>query len=290
MTPSTLIIANPASGRGRAPAAARRALEALRARGWPADLRTTSRAGEAGELARVGSFDRVLVAGGDGTVGEVAGALAHSGRALGILPAGRGNDFAAALGIPRQVDRAMTVFLDGTIRTVDLGRANDRLFCTVTGVGFDGHVNERVATGVWRLLGALAYSVGVLVYLPGWPAPVFTLEGSFGRVERRGWLVAVSNTGRYGGGIRIVPDARPDDGLLDACLVGHTSRWTLLRLLPTAFRGGHVHHPAVALYRAEHLTLDADRPVAVVVDGEAAGTTPVRFAVERAALQVVTPA
>ncbi|MEK6689261.1 MAG: diacylglycerol kinase family protein, partial [Gemmatimonadota bacterium] len=253
------------------------------------DLFVTRAPGEAGRMAAECDHDRVLVCGGDGTVGDVAAALAHRATPLGILPSGRGNDFAAVLGIPVDRDRAVDVFLSGVVRTVDLGRANDRLFCTVAGIGFDAEVNRRVQGWPWRLLGRWSYTVGVVAYLPGFRLPTMTVTGPFGRVERRGYLVAVSNGGRYGGGIRIAPDSSPDDGLLDVCLVGEVGRLELLRLLPTAYSGGHVLHPAVTMYRGDEIVVETDRPMPVVADGEPLGQTPVRFTVAPAALRVVVP-
>ncbi len=284
-----LVVANPVSGRGRAAAAAHRVVPRLTAAGWQVDLFVTRAPGDAGRAAAECDHDRVLVSGGDGTVGDVAAALAHRDTPLGILPSGRGNDFAAVLGIPADRDRAVDVFLGGVVRMVDLGRANDRLFCTVAGIGFDAEVNGRVQGWPWRLLGRWSYTVGVVVYLPGFRLPTMTVTGPFGRVERRGYLVAVSNGGRYGGGIRIAPDSSPDDGLLDVCLVGEVGRLELLRLLPTAYAGGHLLHPAVTMYRGDEIVVETDRPMPVVADGEPLGQTPVRFTVAPAALRVVVP-
>jgi len=284
-----LVVANPVSGRGRAAAMAHRAVQRLKAAGWQVDLLVTKAPGEAGRMVVESDHDRVLVCGGDGTVGEVAAALAHRDTPLGILPSGRGNDFAAVLGIPTDRDRAVEVFLGGVVRTVDLGRANDRLFCTVAGIGFDAEVNQRVQGWPWGLLGRWSYTVGVVACVPGFRLPMMTVTGPFGRVERRGYLVAVSNGGRYGGGIRIAPDSSPDDGLLDVCLVGEVGRLELLRLLPTAYSGGHVLHPAVTMYRGDEIVVETDRPMPVVADGEPLGRTPVRFTVAPAALRVVVP-
>ena len=284
-----LVVANPVAGRGRAAVAAHRAVPRLTAAGWQVDLLVTRAPGEAGRMAVESDHDRVLVCGGDGTVGEVAAALAHRDTSLGILPSGRGNDFAAVLGIPADRDRAVDVFLGGVVRMVDLGRANDRLFCTVAGIGFDAEVNRRAQGWPWRLLGRWSYAVGVVACLPGFRLPTLTVTGPFGRVERRGYLVAVSNGGRYGGGIRIAPDSSPDDGLLDVCLVGEVGRLELLRLLPTAYAGGHLLHPAVTMYRGDEIVVETDRPMPVVADGEPLGQTPVRFTVAPAALRVVVP-
>lgn len=261
----------------------------MEAMGWRPDLRVTQAPGDAGRWAAASDHDRVLVCGGDGTVGDVAAGLAHRDLALGIIPSGRGNDFASVLGIPADREQAIEVFLTGGVRAVDLGQANGRFFCTVVGIGFDAEVNGKVQGWPWRALGRWSYPAGVMAYLPAFAPPMLTLTGPFGRIARRGYLVAVSNSGVYGGGVRIAPDSSPVDGLLDVCLVGVMGRVELLRLLPRAYAGGHVHHPAVSMYQGEEFVVEADRPMPVVLDGESAGETPVRFMVAPGALRVVVP-
>lgn len=261
----------------------------MEAIGWHPDLMVTRAPGDAGQWAAASDHDRVLVCGGDGSVGDVAAALAHRDLALGIIPTGRGNDFGAVLGIPAGREQAIDAFLTGGVRAVDLGRANGRFFCTVAGIGFDAHVNGKVQGWPWRALGRWSYTVGVIAYLPTFKPPTMTITGPFGRISGRGYLVAVSNSGVYGGGIRIAPGSSPVDGLLDVCVVGVMGRLELLRLLPTAYSGEHLNHPAVSMYQGDEIVVEADRPMPVVLDGESAGETPVRFSVAAAALRVVVP-
>ncbi len=293
MSRTTLVIANPAAGRGRARALALRAVRRLEAAGTPASLEVTRGPGHAAELAaaavRAGA-GRVVACGGDGTIGEVAGALAHTGALLGILPGGRGNDLAGALGVPSDPDGALALILSGSERIIDLGVVNGRRFCTVVGVGFDAHVSERAGHAPLRFAGGMSYSLGVLAHIFTWRAPVMRIAADGETREGRYLLAAVSNTGRYGGGVRIAPDSSPDDGRLDACLVQDASRWRLLRIFPTAFSGRHVGFPEVETVSGGALRIETDRPVPVVVDGENAGTTPVTFEVDAAALRVAAPA
>ncbi|HEX9756138.1 MAG TPA: diacylglycerol kinase family protein [Gemmatimonadales bacterium] len=291
--PSVLIIANPTAGRGRARGIAVEAARRLEARGLEVALERTDGPGHARELAagavREGTAGRLLVVGGDGTVSECAAGLARTNVALGILPCGRGNDLAAALGIPRELGRALEVFQGGSERQIDLGLVNGRPFCTVAGIGFDAHVAERVRAGAWRALGGWAYTAGVLAHLFTWRTPAMRLEGDFGVVEGRFLLAAVSNTGRYGGGIEIAPGSRPDDGALDCCLVRDGPRLRLLRIFPTVFGGRHVRFPEVEMRRTCRLVVEADRPLPIVADGEPVGTTPATLGVDPLAVRVVVP-
>jgi diacylglycerol kinase (ATP) len=256
------------------------------------DLEETTGPGDAGAKAAsaVGrGVRRVLVCGGDGTVGEVAARIARTGCLLGILPVGRGNDFAAALGIPPEPAAALQCFMRGYPRKVDLGVVNGRRFCTVAAIGFDSEVARRTRSGVAARLGRLAYPAGVVATLASYRAARLTLRGSFGAREGKYLMAAVSNTGRYGGGIHIAPDSSPDDGLLDCCLVGDVGRLRLLRIFPTAYRGRHVRFPEVEILRAATLEVESDRPLPIFADGEPAGETPAGFAIERLALTVIVP-
>ncbi len=230
----------------------------------------------------------MLVAGGDGTLHEAVNALAGTGCALGILPAGRGNDLAEALRIPADPAAAARHFLRGGIRRIDLGIINGRRFAGVAGIGFDAEVALRTRAGGWSHLGRLAYPAGVVSTIVGYRAPRFRLSGDFGRREGRYLLAAVSNTGRYGGGVRIAPGSSPDDGRLDLCLVASVSRGRVLRVLPLAYRGAHVDLPEVEMIGTTGFTLESDRPCPMIADGEPAGTTPARISIEPRSLAVVT--
>ena len=241
--------------------------------------------------AAAGGVDRVLVCGGDGTVREVAQGLAHTGSTLGLLPAGRGNDLAGALGIPSDPRLALDAFLRGRNARIDLGLVNGEPFCTVTGVGFDAVVAASAGRGyVTRVAGRFGYPLAVLRELLRWNSPMVEvqLDGT-ALVTGRYLLAAVSNTGRYGGGVRIAPGSRADDGLLDLCLARDMSRGRLLRLFPTAYRGGHVGFDEISLHRGRTVRIEATPPVPVVADGEPAGVTPVDLAVDPLALAVVLP-
>jgi YegS/Rv2252/BmrU family lipid kinase len=287
------IIVNPVAGGGRARRAAARVLERLRTAGTEAHLLETTGPGHARQLAadlvRAGA-PRVIACGGDGTQHEVASALAATGTVLGILPFGRGNDLAMALGVPRDIAQAAETLRTGAIRYIDVGYANGIPFCTVASAGFDAEVANRTRVGVWRHLGPLTYPLGVLAGLVRYRAPLMRVEGDFGVREGRYLLVAGSNTGMYGGGVRIAPDSQPDDGLFDCCLVRDLPRWKLLVIFPRAYAGRHVEYAEVEILRSRTLRITADRDTPVIADGESVGRTPVELALRPRALGVVVPA
>ena len=285
-----LVIANPVAGRGRAVAAARAVVPLLAREGVSAVLRETEAPGHAREMASRASregVDRVLAVGGDGTLNEVASGLAHTTCAMAVLAAGRGNDFAGAMGLPSDPATAADVVLHGREVPTDLGLVNGRPFLTVAAIGFDAAVARRVREGGFGLFGSNAYLAAAIWMLPTWPAPVVTIRGDFG--ERTGpyLLAAAGNTCRYGGGVHMTPNALPHDGMLECCLVRDLSRWRALRLLPQTFSGAHVRFEEVEMVQSRRITVEAGPGVYVTADGELMGEGGAEIGVDVGALRVV---
>ncbi|MDX1996559.1 MAG: hypothetical protein SF066_02480 [Thermoanaerobaculia bacterium] len=175
---------------------------------------------------------------------------------------------AAALGMPGELEAAFAAALTGTITRIDAGRLAGEYFAGVAGLGFDSEV-ARHAQGVRLLRGRAIYVYSVLRALGSFRPPTLTLRSDGGDYHGPAMLVAFGNIHRYGGGVAIAPDARPDDGLLDVVIVGAVSKLELLRVFPRAYRGAHVPHASIAILRARHLEVALDRPLAVYGDGEA---------------------
>ena len=283
------LVVNPAAAGGRAGRALPRVEQALGGH----DLRVTpTRSIEhADELAAQAVADqRVVVAmGGDGLVGRVAGAVADAGGVLAVLPAGRGNDFARKVGLPADAVEAAALLDEPLVeQRLDVGTVDGRPFLGIASVGFDSDVQERTLSS--RLpLGELVYLWGALATLASWTPAGFEVEADDVRRTVHGWSVAAANSGIYGGGMRLAPDARLDDGLLDVVLTSDMPRRTFLASLPKVFRGTHVHDPAVEVLRARSVRLSADRPFRVFADGDPIGHLPCEVAVRAGALRVLQP-
>jgi YegS/Rv2252/BmrU family lipid kinase len=287
----TFGIVNPVAGHG----AAKRVWRQISAvtRSW--DCATSEGPGHTRELAQTAvqdGYERVIAVGGDGTVSEAASGLAHSSAILGIVPAGTGNDIAHNLAIPRDALAAANLAGSAAPRCLDLCEVTTRdrtAYClNVAGFGFDAKVARRVNHMPKLLGGTLPYVAGVLHTLWQYSAPMMRISIDDRKLERRVFLVAVGNCPTYGGGMRIVPAAQPDDGLLDVCVVNDLSRFEVLRILPRLYSGGHVSHPAVELFRCRSITADADGGVLCQADGELLGELPARFAVLPGALRCAT--
>jgi diacylglycerol kinase (ATP) len=233
----------------------------------------------------------VIVCGGDGTIAEVLPSLAQTHTALGLIPLGTGNDLARALGIPRSPASAVRLLHRGLPSTIDLGRCGDRWFATVAAFGFDAEISQIMEGGDAPLHGTAGYLLASLRHLRTYVPPRVRLSGDFGTLEREVFLAAIANTRSYGGGLRIAPDANPEDGCFDICIVdGGLSRSRLLSLLPKVFWGGHIGHPAVQVLRTRLIHLE---PVAgqhlLHADGEPLVTTPAMLEIEARALRVIRP-
>ena len=264
----------------------------LRALGLPFRTQRTHSLLHGCELAREAAVrgEVAVTLSGDGLIGAVAGVLRDvPGAILGVLPGGRGNDFARMIGLPLDAVAACDVLANGRPTLIDLGAADGRTFLGIASLGFDSEANG-IANAAPPQLGRLVYVYGALRALATWHDAGFTVDVDGARTELRGWSVAVANSGFYGGGMRLAPHARLDDGALDVVLVGRCSPLRFARTLPKVFRGAHVHEPMVSLLRGAEVRVEADRPFTVYADGDPIGSLPITLRAVPAAVQVLLPA
>lgn len=261
-------LVNPAAGRG----AGKARLDRLRilASAAGAGLVVSKRAADLAEQARRAAADgveRLVVAGGDGTMHYAAQGLAGTACALGVVPLGSGNDLAATLGVPRDLDAAVARALSGPVRRIDMLRAGGVLAVAYAGVGFDSEVT-RVANQVRRLRGPLIYPYAVLRTLASFKPPAITVRYDGGLFEGKAMFVVAANLPRFGGGMRIAPDADVADGRLDLVIVREIPKTTLLRVFPKVYAGRHLGHPAVTLARTARVEIGIDREMTMYGGGE----------------------
>jgi YegS/Rv2252/BmrU family lipid kinase len=221
-------------------------------------------------------------------VSQVAGELVGSDTVLGIIPAGVGNDFARGLGIPLDIGQACAVLAQGHARRIDVGQANGRYFFSVAGMGFAAEVNRR-ANQFRRLRVNALYTILTVTTLFTYEPLLFTI--TYDGHERRcySWLIAVGNTWSCARGMALVPAARPDDGVLDACVVNGMGKLELLYMFPRVFRGTHIYHTGVDTLRGREISVQADRPCDIYADGERIGPLPVVLKAVPQALSVMVP-
>jgi diacylglycerol kinase (ATP) len=286
------LLVNPTSGKGRGARLLGPVADRLRTAGVEVVVIVGRDADEAFDLVRTvvagdPAVDGVVAVGGDGMVNLAVQVVAGTDVPLGIIPAGTGNDVARALGIPRDdAGAAADLVLAATTRAVDLGRADGRWFAGVLGSGFDSMVNERANRMSWPT-GRSRYNLAILAELRVFRPVPFVLELDGDRWETEAMLVAVGNGSSYGGGMRVCPDARLDDGLLDVTVLGPISKPEFLRVFPSVYKGTHVHHRAVTVRRARTVVLSSPG-VTAYADGERVAALPVRCDAVPAALNVFT--
>jgi len=285
------LIVNPSAGAGRAAQRLPVVAAELRALGIEARPEKTTSIDHAAELARTAgeAGEAVFTLGGDGLVGAVAGALADTGTPLGVLPGGRGNDFARVLGIPRDPGEAVRALASARERKLDLAEANDRPFIGIASCGFDSVAN-RIANESRLVKGNLVYLYAALRSVATWKPARFELVLDGNVRVYSGWSVGACNSKAYGGGMYAAPNAELDDGLLDVVVCERTSRFTFVfRVLPRVFKGTHVELPYVHELRAREVMVSADRPFAMYADGDPVGDLPVTVRVRPGALTVLVP-
>ena len=288
---SAALIVNPSAGGGRAGRVLELVQQALSEHGLGYHVERTQSLGHARELAlaAAGAGEIAAALGGDGLIGAVADALRDSDGVLGVLPGGRGNDFARVLGIPRDPAAAVAVLASGEVKPLDLGQAGDRTFVGIASCGFDSEAN-RVANEAKLVRGNLVYAYGALRALAAWKPATFSLVFDGNRTHTfTGYTVAAASSKAYGGGMFLAPDASLEDGLLDVVLVGHVPKRRFLRLLPTVFKGEHVQQPTVTIERAREVSVEADRPFTMYADGDAIAELPVTVRALPAAVRVIVP-
>jgi YegS/Rv2252/BmrU family lipid kinase len=306
-TPVCLIV-NPAAGGGKAGRLAPAVERELRRLGLSVRQAQTRDLAHARVLAleAAGNGETVVALSGDGMVGALADALREvPGAVLGVLPGGRGNDLARVLGIPDEAIAACATIVEGIPRPIDLGLVSDaqpgsagRAFVGIASVGFDSEAN-RIANEAPAWLGGLVYAYGALRALISWRTARF--EIAFERSgagepagERRSFTaysVGAANSKAYGGGMRAAPDAMLDDGLLEVVVLESVGKLKFLtRIFPKVFKGTHVREPCVSVFRAQEITVSAERAFTMYADGDPIGELPVRVRALRGAVTVLTPA
>jgi YegS/Rv2252/BmrU family lipid kinase len=285
-----LVLVNPAARGGRARDLLPRLEAALRDQGLAYRMVVTTSVEHGCEEARraAGSGEVPVVMSGDGLIGQIGGALADSGATMGVIPCGRGNDFARVLGIPREIPGAVALLARGTARPVDVGEVNGRRFLGIASCGYDSECNQ-IANETRFIRGNLVYLYSALRALAAWRPAQFTLVLDGERRQFVGYSAAAANSKAYGGGMFLAPDAELDDGMLDVVCIAQVGKLHFLANLPKVFRGRHTENEEVTILRAREVEISADRDFAVYADGDHLADLPARIHLLPRALTVIAP-
>jgi YegS/Rv2252/BmrU family lipid kinase len=247
-----------------------------------------------------GGAELLVAVGGDGTVNEVVNGLVGAETAeLAVIPRGTGGDFVRTFGIPSKLEDAVRIALGGKTRTIDVGHAaydrwvggtGEAYFANIASAGMSGAVAKRTNEATSSPLGGkAAYLWSTVAVFVRWQNTEIrvTVDGE----KRSGPMfdVIVANCRYLAGGMKITPEAEPDDGLFDVLLIGDVTKLDLAMTMPKIYRGTHLPHPKAELLRGASVTVESAVPLPVELDGEQPGTTPVRFDVVPNALRLRVP-
>ena len=286
------IVVNPVSGKGKSGEIAARAQGTLAARGIESRVYETQCPGDGERAARAALMDgctAIACVGGDGTLGEAAGALMNTGVPLYILPGGTGNDFARAFGLPKDPDEALAAQLAGVPTRIDCGTVNGRAFLNVAGSGFDVEVLRKTEELKKIYPGPKAYRKAVAQSLVTYRSREAELICDGGETMRtRSTIVEIANGQYIGGGMRVAPFAKMDDGVFDVVVVSRVPRGIIPLLLPLFILGVHVHLPVAKVLRAKRVTLRAPG-MTIEADGRLERMDEAAFEVNPGALVLMRP-
>jgi diacylglycerol kinase (ATP) len=291
--PELVVVANPTAGRGKSGRLIGEVTTSLHRLRVPHEIRVSESGPDLERLAREaaeGGARIVAALGGDGTASLAANGLLGTGAALAALPSGTGDDFAKAIGAGKL---HAAIELLANPKTVDLDvvevttGAERRHFVNIASAGFDSEVNETANAMTVRVGATGTYVVALLRTLSRFSPAAFSIEVDDERLDLDGMLVEVGNGRWTGGGMKVLPTALMNDGLLDVCIVEAMSKTAFLRSFPRVFTGSHTTHPKVRMLTGRRIQIEANRRIQVYADGERVGPLPAIFQVVPAALPVV---
>jgi diacylglycerol kinase (ATP) len=283
----TIIILNPAAHSERA----NRWRPQVEALAGDCIVRTTQSPGEGEALARYAvdeGFEKIVAAGGDGTINEVVNGLADSSAMLGLLPIGTVNVFATELGLPtHDLQLCWDIIRGDQTRVVDLPSANGKYFVQLAGVGLDAQAVKETSLAFKRSFGPLSYLISAAQIAARQP-PRLLVE-SENRPDIEGSFVLIGNGRHYGGPFPFFKHAVIDDGLLDVVAFKQLGYLEIIKYLQDVFFSSEIRLPEVEYFQTRRLRISSDQEVPVELDGELVGSCPVEFEAREKRLRVLVP-
>jgi YegS/Rv2252/BmrU family lipid kinase len=284
------LIVNPSAGGGRTARLLPAVEAALRGHGLAFRVERTHSIEHARELAR-SSLEAGEVAaamGGDGLISAVAGELRHTEGVLAVLPGGRGNDFARKLGVGTDPVTAADVLAEGREQDIDVADIDGRAYLGIASSGLDSDAGD-LANATRLKLGQLVYVYATLRAVRAWRPARWEVVIDGAPHSFTGYSVAVANSGVFGGGMYLAPEAKLDDGLLEVVMIGDIPKHKYLGSLPKVFTGAHVREPGIEIRQATEVAFHADRPFNVQADGDPIADLPATVRIQAGALRVMAP-
>ncbi|GIO22822.1 diacylglycerol kinase [Oceanobacillus sp. J11TS1] len=289
------IIYNPTSGREAIKKALPNILEKLETAGYETSTHATTCEGDAIDAAKIAverGYDLIVAAGGDGTINEVVHGVAEQEHRpkLAILPAGTTNDFARALHIPKNIDKAVDVILQGNSMKLDIGKVNEHYFINIAGGGKLTELTYDVPSKLKTVLGQLAYYIKGIEMLPSLKAARVKIEYDDQVLEEDIMLFLISNTNSVGGFEKLAPDARLNDGYFDVLILKKTNLAEFIQIASLALRGEHLKSKNIIYTQAKRVKVTNEDKMQLNLDGEFGGMLPGEFINLQEHIEFMVPA
>jgi diacylglycerol kinase (ATP) len=286
----TAFIVNPVAGRGKA----RRVWEVvnrLREQRFPHSVFIeTKYAGHAREIAETitdDQFSAVVSVGGDGTIHEILNGIMYKKIALGIIPAGSGNDLARTLEISHDFEVAFHSLSNHKSKVIDVGMVGNRYFINIGGVGFDGEVAAEVNGNMKYLRGTAAYIASVLKTLITFQPIDLRIRIDGAEIKGKFYICAVANGKYYGGGMMLAPEANIEDGQFNVCVLEDPGKFDFIKTFPKVFKGLHVSHPKFKFYQGKEILIEGIKGLDVHADGEVFKLNSAQFTILPKSLEIL---
>ena len=283
-------IFNPAAGAGRSKKALQVLEEYCHLKSVDYKVAYSEYPGHSIKLAQqaVGKgYDGIISVGGDGTILEIAEALKNTDETLGIIPAGTGNDFKYAIGVPQDTQKAFDIILEGNKKRIDIGLLNEeKCFLNIAGTGFDVDVIKNTNRVRRFITGSAAYYIGIVLSLFGYKFAKLKLTIDGKKLERTALLVAAANGRCYGGGLFVNPKADLSDGLLKFVVINKISKPRILVELPKLQKAHPEQVKELEEFTCSEVLIESERPLTFNVDGDIYGSTPMSIRILKNALNV----
>jgi len=282
---STLVIVNPAAHSERA----KRKRSQVESLARDCEVCTTTCTGDAELIARRGAeegFEKIVAAGGDGTINEVVNGLAGTNVTLGLLPIGTMNVFATELGLPvHDLEFCWNIVKGDSTRSVDLPKANQKFFVQLAGVGLDAQVVKETSSQLKRNFGPLSYLISAAQVAARQPPRLF-IQSEDASIDE-GSFVLVGNGRLYGGPFPFFKHAVIDDGLLDVIVFKRLGYLEIIKYLQDVIFSSDIRVPEIEYFQTRQVRVESDQIVPVEVDGELVGNCPVEFSLHERSLRVL---
>ena len=223
-------------------------------------------------------YSNYIAVGGDGTTHDLINALAETGKNIGVIPSGSGNDIATNLGLPKDIESCCKLINKGHIKKIDMGLINNKYYYVcIAGAGFDSQVTDLANNTKLPINGPARYNYSVYKTLITFRSREFQLSYDGKNRKIPAMMIAASNLKSYGGGMKITPDADPQDGLFDICIIKRMKKLHFVKIFPKVYEGKHITDPHVEIFRTSAFKLESEYNFSVFADGEYICKLPATF-------------